>query len=86
MAEVTVYPTGKVKVDRIISVHDVGKAINPLMVEGQIEEPRLAQPFLAVAGDVRIKARFAEIVRQNIGQRAIIFDNEYPGGCHHLLL
>ncbi|GAA0181680.1 molybdopterin-dependent oxidoreductase [Clostridium sediminicola] len=29
--------TGKVKVVEFVAVHDVGKAINPLMVEGQIE-------------------------------------------------
>jgi CO/xanthine dehydrogenase Mo-binding subunit len=37
IAEVSVEDSGKVKVDRVISVHDVGKAINPQMVEGQIE-------------------------------------------------
>jgi CO/xanthine dehydrogenase Mo-binding subunit len=29
--------TGKVQVDRIVAAYDVGKAINPLSVEGQIE-------------------------------------------------
>lgn len=28
---------GTIKLDRIVSAHDVGKAINPLLVEGQIE-------------------------------------------------
>ncbi|MGI6485374.1 MAG: xanthine dehydrogenase family protein molybdopterin-binding subunit [Tepidanaerobacteraceae bacterium] len=37
IAEVTVGDNGKIKVDRLVSVHDVGKAINPQMVEGQIE-------------------------------------------------
>jgi CO/xanthine dehydrogenase Mo-binding subunit len=37
VAEVTVGETGKVKIDKLVSVHDVGKAINPQMVEGQIE-------------------------------------------------
>ncbi len=37
IAEVTVENSGKIKVDRLVSVHDVGKAINPQMVEGQIE-------------------------------------------------
>jgi CO/xanthine dehydrogenase Mo-binding subunit len=37
IAEVTVEDSGKIKVDRLVSVHDVGKAINPQMVEGQIE-------------------------------------------------
>lgn len=29
--------TGEVKVERLVAVHDVGKAINPRLVEGQIE-------------------------------------------------
>ena len=38
MAEVLVdKETGQVDVIRIIAAHDVGKAINPVMVEGQIE-------------------------------------------------
>ncbi|BEQ16905.1 xanthine dehydrogenase family protein molybdopterin-binding subunit [Desulfoferula mesophila] len=37
-AEVEVDPeTGRVKVLRIVAAHDVGKAINPLLVEGQIQ-------------------------------------------------
>ena len=37
-AEVSVdIETGKVQVDRIVAAYDVGKAINPLSVEGQIE-------------------------------------------------
>jgi CO/xanthine dehydrogenase Mo-binding subunit len=38
IAEVEVdIETGKVKVINIVAVHDVGRAINPLLVEGQIE-------------------------------------------------
>jgi CO/xanthine dehydrogenase Mo-binding subunit len=38
IAEVEVdVETGKAKVLRIVAVHDVGKAINPLLIEGQIE-------------------------------------------------
>ena len=38
IVEVTVdSSTGKIKVDRVTSVHDVGKAINPQMIEGQVE-------------------------------------------------
>ena len=38
MAEVTVDPeTGIVTVERVWVAHDCGRAINPLMVEGQIE-------------------------------------------------
>jgi len=38
IAEVSVNPsTGKIIVDKITSVHDVGKAINPQMIEGQVE-------------------------------------------------
>jgi len=38
VAEVTVDPhTGLVTVDRIIAAHDVGRAINPRIVEGQID-------------------------------------------------
>jgi CO/xanthine dehydrogenase Mo-binding subunit len=37
-AEVTVdVETGHIRVDRIVSTHDVGKAINPTLIEGQIE-------------------------------------------------
>ncbi len=37
-AEVTVdVETGHIRVNRIVSTHDVGKAINPTLVEGQIE-------------------------------------------------
>jgi aldehyde oxidoreductase len=31
---------GTVKLDRLTAAHDVGKAINPLLVEGQIEGGR----------------------------------------------
>ncbi|MCL4720856.1 MAG: molybdopterin-dependent oxidoreductase [Gammaproteobacteria bacterium] len=38
IAEVTVNPdTGMVTVDRVIAAHDVGRAINPRIVEGQID-------------------------------------------------
>lgn len=38
VAEVTVDPvTGMVTVDRVIAAHDVGRAINPRIVEGQID-------------------------------------------------
>lgn len=38
MAEVAVNVlTGEVKVERLVAAHDVGKAINPLAVEGQIQ-------------------------------------------------
>lgn len=38
VAEVTVDPeTGFVRVDRVIAAHDVGRAINPKIVEGQID-------------------------------------------------
>ena len=38
MAEVEVdTDTGHVRVVRLVSAHDVGKAINPMLVEGQIE-------------------------------------------------
>ncbi len=37
MAEVTVdVKLGRIRVDRIVAAHDVGKAINPTLVEGQI--------------------------------------------------
>ena len=37
-AEVTVdVETGHIRIDRIVSTHDVGKAINPTLIEGQIE-------------------------------------------------
>jgi CO/xanthine dehydrogenase Mo-binding subunit len=37
-AEVTVdIETGHIRIDRIVSTHDVGKAINPNLIEGQIE-------------------------------------------------
>ena len=38
VAEVSVDPdTGEVKVDRVWIAHDVGRALNPLLVEGQVE-------------------------------------------------
>jgi CO/xanthine dehydrogenase Mo-binding subunit len=38
VAEVEVDPeTGKVKVIRVTAVHDVGRAVNPLLLEGQVE-------------------------------------------------
>jgi CO/xanthine dehydrogenase Mo-binding subunit len=38
VAEVTVdVETGHIRVNRIVSTHDVGKAINPTLIEGQIE-------------------------------------------------
>jgi CO/xanthine dehydrogenase Mo-binding subunit len=38
VAEVTVDPdTGFVKVDRVVAAHDLGRAINPAIVEGQID-------------------------------------------------
>jgi 4-hydroxybenzoyl-CoA reductase subunit alpha len=38
VAEVTVdTETGEVKVERIVAAHDCGKALNPLLVEGQVE-------------------------------------------------
>ncbi len=38
VAEVTVDPeTGFVTVDRVVAAHDVGRAINPKIVEGQID-------------------------------------------------
>ena len=38
LAEVEVdAETGKVKIDRILAVHNVGKALNPLLLEGQID-------------------------------------------------
>ena len=38
VAEVTVdVETGHIRIDRIVSTHDVGKAINPTLIEGQIE-------------------------------------------------
>jgi len=38
LAEVEVDPeTGKVKIKRILAVHNVGKALNPLLLEGQCE-------------------------------------------------
>lgn len=49
--------TGQVKVIKVVAAHDVGKAINPIIVEGQIEGGVLQGVGYAVTEEIRYDAK-----------------------------
>ena len=56
VAEVTVdVETGHIRVDRLVSANDVGKAINPVLIEGQIEGAVVQAYGYAVMEDLQVK-------------------------------
>lgn len=48
--------TGVIKVDRVISVHDVGRAINPRLVKGQIEGAVVQAHGYVLSEDLQLEA------------------------------
>jgi CO/xanthine dehydrogenase Mo-binding subunit len=54
--EITVdVETGHVVVDRVVSVHDVGRAINPALVAGQIDGAIVQAHGYALSEDLRVR-------------------------------
>ena len=68
--------TGEVEVRRIIAAHDVGRAINPLTLEGQIEGG-IVQGLSAALRE-RITVADGRIVEGNFGDYRILRINESP--------
>ena len=81
--EVTVdIETGHIRVDRVISTHDVGRAINPRLVRGQIEGAVVQAHGYALSEDLRVddgfitNPRFSSYLIPGIGDIPVEVDSQ----------
>jgi CO/xanthine dehydrogenase Mo-binding subunit len=81
--EVTVdIETGHIRVDRVTSTHDVGKAINPRLVRGQIEGAVVQAHGYALSEDLQLRdamitnPRFSSYLIPGIGDTPTIVDSQ----------
>jgi len=87
LAEVEVdVETGEVKVVRMVSVHDVGKAINPLLIEEQIEGAAMMGLGYALLEEydpvksVDLKSYRIPSFKHVFNMTSLIVEEEDPGG------
>ncbi|MEZ5168407.1 MAG: molybdopterin cofactor-binding domain-containing protein [Acidimicrobiales bacterium] len=83
--------TGQIRVDRVVSVHDVGRAINPALVKGQIEGAVvqahgyvLSERLVVTDGRIR-NPRFSQYLIPGIGDipttvESVILETADPVG------
>ncbi len=81
--EVTVdVETGHIRVDRVTSTHDVGKAINPRLVRGQIEGAVVQAHGYALSEDLQLRdamvtnPRFSSYLIPGIGDIPTVVDSQ----------
>ena len=81
--EVTVdIETGHIRVDRVTSTHDVGKAINPRLVRGQIEGGVVQAHGYALSEDLQLRdgfitnPRFSSYLIPGIGDIPTVVDSQ----------
>ena len=81
--EVTVdVDTGHIRVDRVTSTHDVGKAINPALVRGQIEGAVVQAHGYAMSEDLQLadgfitNPRFSGYLIPGIGDIPVQVDSQ----------
>lgn len=80
MVELTVdVELGTIKLDRLTSAHDVGRAINPLLVEGQIEGGAMQGIGMALMEE------FIPGVAENLHDYLIPTIGDVPHFDHHIL-
>lgn len=83
--------TGQVKVERYIACHDVGRAINPVQVEGQIQGGVAQGIGMALMEEVlmnqegrMLNAGFTDYILPSLGDvpeiEAVILEHDDPGG------
>lgn len=76
--------TGHVRVDRVVSAHDVGRAINPALIRGQIEGGVVQAHGYVIGEDLRL--RDAMIVNPRLSGYLIPGVGDIPGEVDSLIL
>lgn len=69
--------TGQVKVLKVAAAHDVGKGINPLIVEGQIEGGVLMGVGYAVSEEIQYDSKGRQI-HNNLNKYIVLTDADIP--------
>ena len=84
LAEVEVdTDTGKVHVLRVVAVHDVGKAINPINIEGQIEGGIMMGLGFTLTEEIQQNNGY--LVTENLGEYIIPTSLEVPHIENHIV-
>ncbi|MGQ0849722.1 MAG: xanthine dehydrogenase family protein molybdopterin-binding subunit [Actinomycetota bacterium] len=69
--------TGHIRVDRVVCADDVGRAINPMLIEGQVEGAIVQAHGYALTEDLRVEA--ARIVNPRLSGYLIPGIDDIPG-------
>ncbi len=70
--------TGEVKVEKLIAVHDVGRAINPMMLEGQIEGGIHMGLGFAISEEVKYDKKTGKLETINFKKYKMFRANDMP--------
>lgn len=70
--------TGHVEVNRIVAVQDVGKAINPMVVEGQIEGAIQQMIGYALTEDVVLDEKTGKMLNPNFANYMVLTSADMP--------